>query len=951
MLSDEGEKLESYQIPSGQFKRSLEDHLASVVEGEGTLISGLFDSPVYGGEGIYVAQEPNIIQLNRPRRKRRRMRARGPAMIQFQVPNSHASPIAVGLNELSNGGFKISKISIKYGDHDRSPFVVSLRGMSLTNEATYEDDRVLFSDASSFDIEPSVVPSISTLGAMADDLYLQPERIESREQFTSESARRSAVNIWTDELAFGWNRMLNSAARLFEKRERPVTAVFETAEEVPKRRLSLQSMLKRKPSESYTLEVEDDEVIPPRVVSFDLDIDSDDREVSRLAPPDASFGTGRPSPLASSVPRVHIIRSLATLSLLILIAMLPANIIRLVRDLRARQAAVAAASGDAIGMLSGLSVDGKLQNSIDALRKASAEFKNADRILSETNALAVGIARLLPSTHSSYTTARALMEIGEKSTNAAQLLTKGLDQALSSNGSVLERIASVRVYAQGALPLLEDAATAYASADVNVVPAEEREKVKQLGVFVEDGRSILRDFIGMSDVMTNVLGKQGLRRYLVIFQNPAELRATGGFMGSFAELDVDQGEIVRLDVPGGGTYDIEGQLVAQIAPPKPLQLIANRWEFQDSNWSPDFTKAAEKIRWFWTKSGGYSLDGVIAVNSTMVEKMLALTGPIEVPELGKTITAENFTTETQKAVELEYDKTENKPKKILSLLAPRLLEKVKQLDSKGMLSLVTILSESLEQKDIQVALTNEQDNAKAKMYGWSGQIKETKGDALTIIGSNVAGQKTDAVIDEQVNQQIKISEDGRILDKVTLKRSHTGKKGDIFTGVRNVEYFRFYVPRGSTLVSAEGFDVIPKSLFKTLRDDVQVDPDLAATENTADQTPFNVSVWDESDRTVIGGWAMLDPGATETISISYRLPFSASDLRERLSDHAADTTADGRVAYELLLTSQSGKTDRAISVSVEAPTSWNAHWIRPTSSVEGAWDRDRVVSVLFETNK
>lgn len=95
MLSDEGELLED-QLPSEQIKRSLEDHLASVIEGEGALISGLFDSPVFGGEGIYVAQEPNIIQLNRPRRKRRRMRARGPAIVQFKLQEERPLPLRLG---------------------------------------------------------------------------------------------------------------------------------------------------------------------------------------------------------------------------------------------------------------------------------------------------------------------------------------------------------------------------------------------------------------------------------------------------------------------------------------------------------------------------------------------------------------------------------------------------------------------------------------------------------------------------------------------------------------------------------------------------------------------------------------------------------------------------------------------------------------------------------------
>jgi len=89
-------------------------------------------------------------------------------------------------------------------------------------------------------------------------------------------------------------------------------------------------------------------------------------------------------------------------------------------------------------------------------------------------------------------------------------------------------------------------------------------------------------------------------------------------------------------VPGGGTYDVQGQLLARVLPPGPLQLIADRWEFQDSNWALDFVAAANKIRYFWSKSGGPTMDGIITVNASFVEKLLELTGPVEVPELGKT---------------------------------------------------------------------------------------------------------------------------------------------------------------------------------------------------------------------------------------------------------------------------------------------------------------------------
>ena len=291
------------------------------------------------------------------------------------------------------------------------------------------------------------------------------------------------------------------------------------------------------------------------------------------------------------------------------------------------------------------------------------------------------------------------------------------------------------------MPLLDDANAALAKVDANALPAAERAKVTELTDRVEAGRLAVREFVGLSELLTGLLGKNESRRYLIVFQNPSELRPTGGFMGSYAELRVDRGEIKSLVVPPGGTYDLQGQLVARVAPPEPLRLITDRWEFQDANWSPDFRAASSKIRYFWSKSGGPTVDGVIAVNATLVERLLALTGPIELPEFGKTITAENFMLETQKAVELEYDKSENKPKKILGALAPLLLERLKSLKQDQLFALLGALSDALTTKDIQVALSDPSEDALARRFGWSGYLKSTPGDSLAVVDANVAGQK------------------------------------------------------------------------------------------------------------------------------------------------------------------------------------------------------------------
>ena len=67
--------------------------------------------------------------------------------------------------------------------------------------------------------------------------------------------------------------------------------------------------------------------------------------------------------------------------------------------------------------------------------------------------------------------------------------------------------------------------------------------------------------------------------------------------------------------------------------------------------------------WFYENTtGGSSVDGVISLTEDVVADLLAITGPIEMDEYDKVLSAENFTDEVQMAVEVEYDREENQPK-------------------------------------------------------------------------------------------------------------------------------------------------------------------------------------------------------------------------------------------------------------------------------------------------
>ncbi len=894
---------------------SLDDQLALVVEQDGvTLLSA---------DGVRFMRGPTHVEAaKRSTRKRPRVKGKkqGEATIGYAGHSAVSVPmdsrvrdavadldrVVVGFLQSPGQGLKRTALHVRMAEHARSPYVVSLRGVSLTLRKTSPDERVpqsALATSSSALPMPSFgsggTPDLEVVAALASDLNLEgAEEAESayREQFTPPTFRAAYALSYgsLQQAAFGLSSVASEIGRLLT---------------VPKLRIVMPSFARVATVPTVRL---------PRAIPVFQD-------------------------------RLSFVRAALGVLALLVVATLPANAVRLARSLESGKATAIAAGEQAVAeaRVAGTS---SVAGGEEALRRASAQFRMADDALDSMNALAIGLAGLVPESRNAYRTARALTEIGEKSSEAGSLLARGFSSALGSGGTpILDRLGVLSAYAQGALPLLEDAATAFQNVDAGVIPEEHRASVTELAAGIDDGRVALREFTGMADLLAAMLGKEEPRRYLLIFQNPTERRPTGGFMGSFAEVTFDRGDIRSLHVPPGGTYALQGDLVARIAPPEPLGLIADRWEFQDSNWAPDFSRAADKIRFFWSKAGGPTMDGVIAVNATFVERLLTLTGPVDVPEFGKTITSENFMEEVQRAVEIEYDREENQPKKILGALAPVLIERLKALPEDQILPLFGMVSEALETKEIQMSLSNADEETLVERYGWNGILKPTDGDAFAMIGANIAGQKTSLSVEERVAHTATVGEDGSIEDVVTMTRAHTGVKGELFRGVRNVEYFRFYVPRGAALLAADGFTPPDPTLFGPLQDGLEMDPDEAALAQTRARHASGLDVWDEGDRTVFGGWSMVDPGQTVTLSLRYRLPFSAQDLRARL-DSGPDTSEEerARAAYTLLLTSQSGTPNRRITSQVVTPSNWTLAWGRAAEGIDEIWDRDRVVAGLYE---
>ncbi|MEU7847221.1 DUF4012 domain-containing protein [Micromonospora parva] len=172
--------------------------------------------------------------------------------------------------------------------------------------------------------------------------------------------------------------------------------------------------------------------------------------------------------------------------------------------------------------------------------------------------------------------------------------------------------------------------------DLAAVPAD------RLVTQIRQALTDLRDEIGRLSSLTTaadqgarllppLLGANGPRRYLLVSQNLAELRATGGMFGAYAVIEAENGA-VKMGKQGSSAS--LGRFVPALKVPTETRAL---WADlpgiypADVNLSPHFPTAATLYREMFRRKTGTTVDGVLAVDPVVLSYLLKATGPVLVP--------------------------------------------------------------------------------------------------------------------------------------------------------------------------------------------------------------------------------------------------------------------------------------------------------------------------------
>jgi hypothetical protein len=567
------------------------------------------------------------------------------------------------------------------------------------------------------------------------------------------------------------------------------------------------------------------------------------------------------------------------------------------------------------------------------LERSLGYFTNAQTLAQSNNKVLVGILKYIPFLGEKIRSQEDLLEAGHHLALANTYIVKGLSEATEdSNAYFTDKLELISKHLASAYPHYSAALENLDNVNPNAIPEEYKKDFISFKNLFTTFTQDMGDLAQLTDTLKLVLGGNDFKRYMVVFQNNNELRPTGGFVGSFAIIDVQRGNIQNIDVPSGGSYDLQGQLDAYVKPPLPLQLVNGRWEFQDSNWFPDFPASAQKMAWFYEHSRGATVDGVIAVNASVFEDLLKILGAVSSEKHNLELTSENAIADLQYQVEKNYNKDENKPKEVIGELMTDIFNKMSKLSPMDMVKVLTIFHTAFKDKEAQAFFFDRSLEKTIREFGWSGEINSINDgqDYLSVINSNMQGQKSDAKIKQNIKQEVFVQKDGSIINKIIINKRHTGVAGEIFSGVANISYLRLYVPAGSQLLEAGGFEYPPEEAFHVPEDWYQDDLHISQFETEVGVDMKNgTRIVNEFGKTSFGNWMITYPGNESEVYFIYKLPFKISYVRDENIDkgvlESVLASTDKRLKYSLVIQKQSG-VESGFSFAIKLPEDWSFTW-------------------------
>jgi nucleoside-diphosphate-sugar epimerase len=365
----------------------------------------------------------------------------------------------------------------------------------------------------------------------------------------------------------------------------------------------------------------------------------------------------------------------------------------------------------------------------------------------------------------------------------------------------------------------------------------------------------------------DLLGFEEPNKILVLFQNPYEIRPTGGFIGSYGIIEISKGRILSLRIDD--IYNPDGQIDIKrinIAPPQYIRffLEENKLYIRNANFNSDFPSSSKLINDLFEKSTQESFQTIIAIDTKFIEKFLQTFGEIYLNNYEETITASNFVERAQFHSEINYQPGVSEKKSFLTSLGSKILERLLSSKPEEITPFANNIYGLLETKNFQIYTKLPFLNRSLSNLEWDGASIPTQGDYLKVVNANYGGNKVNYLTENKYSYNVKsMTRDGKLRGFLNLDYRNNAKDRAWPYG-NFVNYVKILVPNGSKLTGAR--------LINQKGEEVNLFNNVLLSSEGIYQT-FETSV-------------TIEPNSSQKLIIEYDLPENLTIIKNRNTSYS-----------------------------------------------------------------
>jgi hypothetical protein len=256
-----------------------------------------------------------------------------------------------------------------------------------------------------------------------------------------------------------------------------------------------------------------------------------------------------------------------------------------------------------------------------------------------------------------------------------------------------------------------------------------------------------------------LFGGDGTRRYLLVVQNNAESRATGGFIGSFGIMTAVDGKLhveplERTSAWNNATRDLPNPTIQ--APADYLSRYGNfspATTLQNVNLSPDFPSVGQALMSETEQVGLGKVDGVMAVDPEGLAALLELSGPVTVAGWPTPIDSGNVVNVTLRDAYAAFAETPERAD-FLGDVAQAAVDQATSGTLGKPAQIAKVLGAAAHSGHLSLAFARPEEQRLAEQLDIAQKMAPIRSDSVAITTSNVGGNKLDYYLDRDVDYRV-----------------------------------------------------------------------------------------------------------------------------------------------------------------------------------------------------